>query len=130
MVLPSLPSPRYCQIGTVGVSLRGCPVRTVHCSERKLYRLVVAVFLFPAGDAECVVRCSPGEDATNGFFVSCFVRHSVGDPTKLGKRSRPPVEDGHGGSVIRTGKNAGKEKPERSKKNKKSKISTATCVGP
>ncbi|KAI0329111.1 S-adenosyl-L-methionine-dependent methyltransferase [Cubamyces sp. BRFM 1775] len=25
-------------------------------------------------DAESVVRCSPGEDATNGFFVSLFVR--------------------------------------------------------
>ncbi|KAF7327438.1 SAM-MT-RSMB-NOP domain-containing protein [Mycena kentingensis (nom. inval.)] len=27
-------------------------------------------------DAASVVRCSPGEDATNGFFVSCFVRES------------------------------------------------------
>ncbi|KAI0032532.1 S-adenosyl-L-methionine-dependent methyltransferase [Vararia minispora EC-137] len=27
--------------------------------------------------AESVVRCSPGEDATNGFFVSCFVRHEA-----------------------------------------------------
>lgn len=25
-------------------------------------------------DAESLVRCSPGEDATNGFFVSLFVR--------------------------------------------------------
>ncbi|KAI0833286.1 S-adenosyl-L-methionine-dependent methyltransferase [Trametes gibbosa] len=25
-------------------------------------------------DAESVIRCSPGEDATNGFFVSLFVR--------------------------------------------------------
>ncbi|KAJ7220068.1 S-adenosyl-L-methionine-dependent methyltransferase [Mycena pura] len=25
-------------------------------------------------DALSVIRCSPGEDATNGFFVSCFVR--------------------------------------------------------
>ncbi|KAJ7722752.1 S-adenosyl-L-methionine-dependent methyltransferase [Mycena maculata] len=25
-------------------------------------------------DAESLIRCSPGEDATNGFFVSCFVR--------------------------------------------------------
>nr|GAT60990.1 predicted protein [Mycena chlorophos] len=26
--------------------------------------------------ADSVVRCKPGEDATNGFFVSCFVRQS------------------------------------------------------
>jgi len=25
-------------------------------------------------DTEAVVRCSPGEDLTNGFFVSCFIR--------------------------------------------------------
>ena len=24
--------------------------------------------------ASALVRCLPGEDATNGFFVSCFVR--------------------------------------------------------
>jgi len=28
------------------------------------------------GDATSVVRCIPGEDATNGFFVSCFIRKS------------------------------------------------------
>ncbi len=27
-------------------------------------------------DTDAVVRCSPGEDGTNGFFVSCFVRRS------------------------------------------------------
>ncbi|KAF5342347.1 hypothetical protein D9611_001609 [Ephemerocybe angulata] len=27
-----------------------------------------------AEDAESVIRCSPGEDFTNGFFVSCFIR--------------------------------------------------------
>jgi putative methyltransferase len=26
------------------------------------------------GDASSLIRCLPGEDATNGFFVSCFVR--------------------------------------------------------
>lgn len=26
------------------------------------------------GDAGSLVRCSPGEDGTNGFFVSCFIR--------------------------------------------------------
>ncbi|KAL1760871.1 S-adenosyl-L-methionine-dependent methyltransferase [Schizophyllum commune] len=27
-------------------------------------------------DAEGLIRCLPGEDATNGFFVSCFVRRT------------------------------------------------------
>lgn len=27
-------------------------------------------------DALSLIRCSPGEDATNGFFVSCFVKRS------------------------------------------------------
>ena len=29
-------------------------------------------------DTEAIVRCSPGKDGTNGFFVSCFVRRSKG----------------------------------------------------
>jgi putative methyltransferase len=29
--------------------------------------------------AERVIRCSPDEDATNGFFVSCFVRFAEED---------------------------------------------------
>lgn len=27
-----------------------------------------------ADDAESLIRCSPGDDATNGFFVCLFVR--------------------------------------------------------
>ena len=50
--------------------------------------------LLLADGAECVVRCSPGEDATNGFFVSCFVRQSQGESTRLGKRNRPSVRHG------------------------------------
>ncbi|KAH9958601.1 S-adenosyl-L-methionine-dependent methyltransferase [Russula dissimulans] len=30
--------------------------------------------LSDTGHTEAVVRCSPGEDLTNGFFVSCFIR--------------------------------------------------------
>jgi hypothetical protein len=33
------------------------------------------IYSFSRLDTEAVVRCSPAEDATNGFFVSCFVRH-------------------------------------------------------
>lgn len=32
--------------------------------------------------ASSVVRCMPGEDATNGFFVSCFVRVSNSNKRK------------------------------------------------
>ncbi|KAF5359423.1 hypothetical protein D9756_003304 [Leucocoprinus leucothites] len=30
------------------------------------------------GNASAAIRCLPGEDATNGFFVTCFVRMSAG----------------------------------------------------
>jgi len=30
---------------------------------------------------EAVIRCSPGEDSTNGFFVSCFIRRCGAHPT-------------------------------------------------
>ncbi|KAL0954648.1 hypothetical protein HGRIS_003600 [Hohenbuehelia grisea] len=55
--------------------------------------------------AASLVRCAPGEDATNGFFVSCFVR-SVSDASSSGgdaqghKRKGDPldVEPGSGHS--------------------------------
>ncbi|KAF8802546.1 S-adenosyl-L-methionine-dependent methyltransferase [Phlegmacium glaucopus] len=34
--------------------------------------------------ASSLIRCLPGEDATNGFFVSCFMKHS-GDVTRKRK---------------------------------------------
>ncbi|KAF9484339.1 S-adenosyl-L-methionine-dependent methyltransferase [Pholiota conissans] len=37
-------------------------------------------------DAAAVVRCLPGEDATNGFFVSCFIRVSNNTTTTMAKR--------------------------------------------
>lgn len=40
------------------------------------------------GQAASLVRCSPGEDATNGFFVSCFIR----DPAFSGKRKIDAIE--------------------------------------
>jgi len=38
--------------------------------------------LFSLAHAESLIRCSPGEDATNGFFVSCFVRKSDSTSSK------------------------------------------------
>jgi len=34
-------------------------------------------------DAESLIRCSPGEDGTNGFFVSCFVRTHITHATEV-----------------------------------------------
>lgn len=36
-----------------------------------------------AGDADSLIRCLPGEDATNGFFVSCFVKIQVTPPAEI-----------------------------------------------
>ncbi|KAI0249159.1 S-adenosyl-L-methionine-dependent methyltransferase [Lactifluus subvellereus] len=54
-----------------------------------------------AGDTEAVVRCSPAEDATNGFFVSCFVRHrgarsdvSKAEAAVAGRNSAPGAQPG------------------------------------
>lgn len=81
-----------------------------------------------AVDAECVVRCSPGEDATNGFFVSCIVRQSQGEFTKPGKRSRSSVKgdndkdetDERGEGIIHMEKSANGRKGSRPKKRKSS----------
>jgi hypothetical protein len=48
-------------------------------SERRrwiLCTLVLLPFTHDNKETEAIVRCSPGEDGTNGFFVSCFVRRS------------------------------------------------------
>jgi hypothetical protein len=82
-------------------------------------------------DAECVVRCTPGEDATNGFFVSCFMRQPQGELTKLGKRGRASVKDenGEGGTeergegIIHMGKRANQRGGNRSRKKKRGSTS-------
>ena len=79
-----------------------------------------------------MVRCSPGEDATNGFFVSCFVRQSRGELTRLGKRSRASVRDDddkdetgeRGEHIIHMEKSVGGQKRNRPKKIRKSSAST------
>ncbi|TEB34694.1 S-adenosyl-L-methionine-dependent methyltransferase [Coprinellus micaceus] len=44
-------------------------------------------------DAHSVIRCSPGEDLTNGFFVSCFIRKGLANGTL--KRKAGEQEDGN-----------------------------------
>jgi putative methyltransferase len=48
-----------------------------------------------SGDAGSLVRCSPGEDGTNGFFVSCFIRehNSVLPQTEPLKKRKAETEE-------------------------------------
>jgi putative methyltransferase len=48
-----------------------------------------------SGDADSLVRCSPGEDGTNGFFVSCFIRehHSELPQTESFKKRKAEPEE-------------------------------------
>lgn len=41
------------------------------------------------GDAASLVRCTPGEDATNGFFVSLFIRQTQLSVSESRKRKEP-----------------------------------------
>ncbi len=59
------------------------------------------------GDAASLIRCSPSGDATNGFFVSCFVRRDR-DTNNAQKRSLDQVE-----------LNTVESKPRKKKKKKK-----------
>lgn len=58
-----------------------------------------------SGQAASLVRCSPDEDATNGFFVCCFVR---------GQKRKPDLVYDHDHEVAIPKK---KRKKEKKKKN-------------
>ncbi|KAJ6577367.1 S-adenosyl-L-methionine-dependent methyltransferase [Mycena capillaripes] len=65
-------------------------------------------------DAISLIRCSPGEDATNGFFVSCFVRKEPAAPSNKRKvEAGDQEEDGEGPVDVTL--------PKRKKKKKKRK---------
>ncbi|KAJ7671620.1 S-adenosyl-L-methionine-dependent methyltransferase [Mycena polygramma] len=44
-------------------------------------------------DAASLIRCSPGEDATNGFFVSCFVRKEDTAPSTSKRKAEADVDE-------------------------------------
>jgi len=71
-------------------------------------------------DAASVIRCSPGEDATNGFFVSCFMRKEAVVPptTKRKAEADSEAEDED------EGRTADVSIPKRKKKKKKKKSHT------
>ena len=79
----------------------------------------VLLTIHPIDDAESLVRCSPGEDATNGFFVSMFVRETHvpegTDRNTVTKRKRadessPKDNDEHQKKPRKRKKAAGKSK--------------------
>lgn len=49
------------------------------------------LILLHSEDASSVIRCSPGEDHTNGFFVSCFIRRAT-ETDSSGKRKASDEE--------------------------------------
>jgi len=65
-------------------------------------------------DASSLIRCSPDHDATNGFFVSCFIR-SDGTDNSDTSRKRKEME----GAEVERPEGNGSNK--RKKKRKKSK---------
>ncbi|KAJ8072848.1 hypothetical protein PM082_016407 [Marasmius tenuissimus] len=70
--------------------------------------------------AKCVVRCMPGDDKTNGFFVSCFIRDSekrLDDTRKRKHDDEFEPEDGKLPDSVR--------KKKRKKKKKSSQVSGA-----
>lgn len=72
------------------------------------------MLLFP-DDAASLVRCLPGEDATNGFFVSCFIRVSDDPTTTAVTTTKRKEMDGEGES------NEGSQPKPKKKKRRKVK---------
>lgn len=63
--------------------------------------ILSALIVVILDDASSLVRCLPGDDATNGFFVSCFVRiesAANGEPTVANRKrqleSAAELQDG------------------------------------
>lgn len=94
-----------------------------------------------ADDADSLIRCSPGEDATNGFFVSCFVK-SIPDQaqgslhpeyessppsgtTELVKRKRTESDGLTGDS----GQSSGTKKKKKKRKTRKSSLGQPPAAG-
>jgi len=57
-------------------------------------------------DATSLVRCSPDQDATNGFFVSCFVRRNDGTMKKRKESDNDTRQDDNGNSKKRRRKSS------------------------
>lgn len=85
-----------------------------------------------SGATESVVRCEPGEDATNGFFVACFERASSR------KRKAGDDEDDHdhdrnadldADNTVEPSQSPAKKKRKKKKKKSKPMVSKSEIVG-
>ncbi|KAI0784165.1 S-adenosyl-L-methionine-dependent methyltransferase [Abortiporus biennis] len=75
-------------------------------------------------DAASLLRCSPGDDATNGFFVSLFVRHTVESdemPLESRKRKVTDQDDGASEGDERAPKGTNSQRKKKKKKKTKNK---------
>ncbi|KAJ6631011.1 S-adenosyl-L-methionine-dependent methyltransferase [Mycena sp. CBHHK59/15] len=77
-------------------------------------------------EAASLIRCSPGEDATNGFFVSCFIRGPPQHSANAAKKRKADEEEEEDGGV-KVGTAVDAEVAEhRKRKKKKKKIKQLT----
>lgn len=66
-----------------------CAVCVLYAAENLYFTLVRHPTDIRITDAaESLIRCVPGEDHTNGFFVSCFVKHV---PPDVDQHEQPPA---------------------------------------
>ncbi|KAG7089845.1 hypothetical protein E1B28_011490 [Marasmius oreades] len=76
--------------------------------------------------AQSLVRCMPGDDKTNGFFVSCFIRNEVSDEPVLrndARKSKRRLEDKSDQLAADAQTGDGPRKKKRKKKNRKTLVS-------
>lgn len=71
-----------------------------------------------------MVRCNPGEDGTNGFFVSCFVRDHDPDATLPEKVSKKTTVTGNLHADTSTSKRKAEESGGKKPKKRKKKQET------
>ncbi|KAF9266542.1 S-adenosyl-L-methionine-dependent methyltransferase [Marasmius fiardii PR-910] len=72
--------------------------------------------------AQSLVRCVPGDDKTNGFFVSCFVRNEDSDDIGIKARKRK-LENGASSSDVHNSVQTGDGPRKRKRKKQKPLIS-------
>jgi putative methyltransferase len=68
---------------------------------------------------EGCIRCDPTEDATNGFFVACFVRRDARNEQEAPKRKRVDEEDSHSETDQKESLSTGKKRKKKKKKRKR-----------
>jgi len=65
-VLPTWPRRGYCSEMRKGTTF------TIKDTDIAIF--ISRIHISSSGDPMAVIRCLPGEDATNGFFIACFAK--------------------------------------------------------